>query len=209
MTEHASRLAKLHVAELTVDQHRLYESIRGARTTEPQVFSLVDSAGRLEGPFNAMLLQPHVGSALQALGAAIRFGGALSDRAREISILIVAAVWTSEFEQYAHEAVGRAVGLSEDELSALRTFALDEFTDRGERMVAEVTIQLAREGDLSDGTYESAVRTLGTAAVFELTTLVGYYATIALQLRVFRVSRPCEQDLLDSRPLGDHDTVSE
>jgi 4-carboxymuconolactone decarboxylase len=31
---------------------------------------------------------------------------------------------------------------------------------------------------------------VGTAGLFELLTLVGYYATLALQLRVFRVPAP-------------------
>jgi len=35
-----------------------------------------------------------------------------------------------------------------------------------------------------------AVGQAGAAGVFELLTLVGYYATLALQLRVFRVPAP-------------------
>ena len=53
-------------------------------------------------------------------------------------------------------------------------------------MVAVVLALLAR-ADLDDEEYADAVAALGERAVFELTTLVGYYATLALQLRVFRV----------------------
>jgi 4-carboxymuconolactone decarboxylase len=49
---------------------------------------------------------------------------------------------------------------------------------------------LVQDGDLDDGQYAEAVAALGEAGVFELTTLVGYYATLALQLRVFRVGGP-------------------
>ncbi|HJY60698.1 MAG TPA: hypothetical protein VJ418_30330, partial [Streptosporangiaceae bacterium] len=35
-----------------------------------------------------------------------------------------------------------------------------------------------------------AVGQIGAAGMFELLTLVGYYATLALQLRVFRVPAP-------------------
>ena len=41
--------------------------------------------------------------------------------------------------------------------------------------------------DLDDEQYDTAVTVLGERAVFELSTLVGYYATLALQMRVFRV----------------------
>ena len=43
------------------------------------------------------------------------------------------------------------------------------------------------DGDLDDERWAEASASLGAAVVFELTTLVGYYATLALQLRVFRV----------------------
>ena len=43
------------------------------------------------------------------------------------------------------------------------------------------------DGDLDDARWAEASTALGDAVVFELTTLVGYYSTLALQLRVFRV----------------------
>jgi 4-carboxymuconolactone decarboxylase len=42
-------------------------------------------------------------------------------------------------------------------------------------------------GDVDDPTWSACVPPLDAAAVFELTTLVGYYSTLALQMRVFRV----------------------
>ncbi|UUT36158.1 hypothetical protein [Microbacterium elymi] len=54
-----------------------------------------------------------------------------------------------------------------------------------EAMVVAATTQLLH-GDLDDTTWDDASRALGAAVVFELTTLVGYYSTLALQLRVFR-----------------------
>jgi 4-carboxymuconolactone decarboxylase len=41
--------------------------------------------------------------------------------------------------------------------------------------------------DLDDAQYAVAVAALGERALVELSTLVGYYATLALQLRIFRV----------------------
>jgi 4-carboxymuconolactone decarboxylase len=42
------------------------------------------------------------------------------------------------------------------------------------------------EGDVDDPAWSEFAHTAGLRAVFELATLVGYYATLALQLRVFR-----------------------
>jgi 4-carboxymuconolactone decarboxylase len=185
------RLAKFAPEDLDDEQRELYRAIaEGPRAQGRQRFSLADETGALEGPFNAMLLSPAVGQALQALGASVRYGGQLSDRAREIAILTVAQVWDSAFERYAHEGVARSKGVSDAELADLRAGAVDAFTDPTELAVARTTLALAARGDLDDEEYEYAVQALGTRVLFELTTLVGYYATLALQLRVFRVSLP-------------------
>jgi 4-carboxymuconolactone decarboxylase len=174
-------------SRLEGDALALYEKITtGPRAMGPQHFPLTRPDGSLTGPFDAFLLNPQLGEALQALGAAIRYDGALPPRAREIAILTVAAAWDSAFEQDAHESVGRSVGLAGDELSALRERRLPELDDPVERVCAQVALALT-EGDVDDDLWKDAVRTLGEAAIFELTTLVGYYATLALQLRVFRV----------------------
>jgi 4-carboxymuconolactone decarboxylase len=187
-----ARIPKLKPAELDDQQRTLYDAIAGGRRAQgPQLFRLADADGCLEGPFNAFLLQPRLGSALQALGAAVRYETALDDRCREIAILVVAAHWRSDFEQYAHEAVARSAGLTDPELTAIRTGQDDILTGR-EAVVARTAAALAARGDLDDTEYREAADHLGPDGLFELLTLVGYYATLALQLRVFRVPAPDE-----------------
>jgi 4-carboxymuconolactone decarboxylase len=199
-----ARIPKLPPAELDDEQRALYDAIAGGRRAQgPQLFRLSDADGCLEGPFNAFLFQPRLGSALQALGAAVRYETALDDRSREIAILVVAAHWRSGFERYAHEAVGRAVGLTDAELAAIRDGRLGPPAESGppaqpgaftgrEAVVARAAAALAARGDLDDSEYREAAAELGADGLFELLTLVGYYATLALQLRVFRVPSPEE-----------------
>src|SRR5581483_3243700 len=105
----APRIPKLAPSDLDAGQRALYDAIAGGRRAQgPQRFRLTDADGRLEGPFNAFLLQPRLGSALQALGAAVRYETGLDDRCREIAILVVAAHWRCAFEWYAHEPAARA-----------------------------------------------------------------------------------------------------
>ena len=184
------RIPRLEPSALDDDQRSLYDAIAGGRRAQgPQLFRLADSQGRLEGPFNAFLLQPRLGSALQALGSSVRYDTGLDDRCREIAILVVAAHWRSAFEWYAHEAVGRSVGLDEAELAAVREGRHEALPGR-EAVVARTVAALVGRGDLDDAEYREAVGQIGTAGMFELLTLVGYYATLALQLRVFRVPAP-------------------
>jgi 4-carboxymuconolactone decarboxylase len=185
-----SRIPKLEPSALDDDQRLLYDAIAGGRRAQgPQLFRLADPRGRLEGPFNAFLLQPRLGSALQALGSAVRYDTGLDDRCREIAILVVAAHWRSAFEWYAHEAVARSAGLDDAELAAVRDGHYAALAGH-ESVVARTVAALVTRGDLDDAEYREAVDHVGTAGVFELLTLVGYYATLALQLRVFRIPAP-------------------
>ena len=180
------RMPPLQPDTLGEAQRALYDELTGGpRARGRQYFPLATSDGTLRGPFDAFLRSPSIGGALQRLGSAIRFESRLSDRAREIAILLVAARWRSDFERESHEAVGRGVGLTDAELRSLGSEEVTAF-EGTEGLVASVTVALL-DGDLDDALWATAVAELGDAAVFELTTLVGYYATLALQLRVFRI----------------------
>ncbi|HKT01359.1 MAG TPA: carboxymuconolactone decarboxylase family protein [Rugosimonospora sp.] len=189
------RLPPLAPAGLDTEQRELYDAIAGGpRSQGRQGFPLIGADGALTGPFNAMLLRPRLGAALQALGAAVRYQTRLDGRSREIAILVVASLADSAFERYAHEAVGRQAGLTETDLAAIRDGRYGELNGGYERTVARTVATLVRVGDLDDGQYADAVRQLGIETVFELLTLVGYYLTLALQLRVFRVAVPAPAD---------------
>lgn len=180
------RIPRFTPDSLSDEQRALYDSIAsGPRAQGKQHFALTADDGSLNGPFNAFLISPTVGNALQGVGAAIRYGTELTDRARELGILLVAARWNSAFEQHAHEPIARSLGMSDDELSALRNEDLSVL--EGDELEVGRAVVALLDGDLDDAQYAAAVDALGTEAVFELTSLVGYYSTLALQLRVFRV----------------------
>ncbi len=185
------RLAVLSSEEMTPEQVGLYREILGGpRGQGPRAVLLSSGAGDLAGPFNAMLYAPEVGHALQELGAAIRFRTGLSPRIREMAILVVAQEWDSGYERSSHEPIGREAGLTEPEIEALRAGADPGFTDEQERIAYDVVrslVGIEAPADLDDAQYAAAVAALGERALVELSALVGYYATLALQLRIFRV----------------------
>jgi 4-carboxymuconolactone decarboxylase len=182
------RLAVLSSDTMTPEQVGLYRDIlSGPRGQGPRAILLDTGAGGLAGPFNTMLYAPEVGHALQELGAAIRFRTRLSSRVREMAILVVAQAWNSDYERSSHELIGRDAGLTDPEIEALRAGADPGFTDHQEQVAYQVVRALTGPGDLDDQQYDQAVATLGERSLVELSTLVGYYATLALQLRIFRV----------------------
>lgn len=56
------------------------------------------------------------------------------------------------------------------------------------REAACLTVAMAMvAGDIDDEIWDECLPPLDQATVFELSTVVGYYATLALQMRIFRV----------------------
>jgi 4-carboxymuconolactone decarboxylase len=100
----------------------------------------------------------------------------------------VAAHQQSEFERSAHEAIGRSAGLTDDEMATIAAKGLLTLSDPVEACVFKVSRALLEDGDLNDGAYAEAVKILGEAGLIELSTVIGYYSLVALQLRIFRVA---------------------
>jgi len=179
------RLAHLAPADQSAAQRDLYAQIAGGpRAQGPQHFALTRPDGSLTGPFNVMLHAPGVGEAVQALGAAIRFGSELTARVRELAILIVATQAGCRYEWDAHAAIGRAIGLSDAELAALAAGKIPADLSDDERE-AVVFAQAAARGEVAPPCAHLSAQTQ-----VELCTLVGYYGLLALYLRVFDADEP-------------------
>lgn len=182
MTPRQPRLAP---AELSPAQRLLYDAIvSGPR--QGGAFSLTDEADALVGPFGGFLISPAVGDALQQVGAAVRYRTSLTDRLRELAILAVAHHHSSSFERHAHEAVGRKAGLSEEVLADMATGRGPVLSDPVENAGLRFTRALL-SGDVTDEEWADLVPVLTLPVAYELIVLVGYYSTLALQMRVLRV----------------------
>lgn len=186
VTHRHGRLTWPKPEELEPDARAVHDAISGGpRSSGPRLFALATDDGRLEGPFNSMLTAPEVGLALQELGTAIRYRSSLTDRCREIAILLVAAHARSDYEWYAHEAVGIHVGLSSAELEALKqgkeatTFAVEESA------VAKITSMLLTGEPIEEGALAGVENVLGEQMITEVVILVGYYHTLNLLMRTW------------------------
>jgi alkylhydroperoxidase/carboxymuconolactone decarboxylase family protein YurZ len=171
-------------------QSALYEKITGGPRSNNPALSITDSSGRLEGPFNAMLLNPVVGDAVQQLGAAIRFHTGFTDREREIAILTLAVIQRSAFEFYAHSRIALKTGVSQQEINALERGKSPSTFSAEESLIRTTILQLSEDRDLDDLSQEHFVGVFGDQRLGELLTLVSYYELLALSLRVWRTPLP-------------------
>lgn len=184
------RLASLTPDELTEAQRVVYDGITGGdRLKGTQHFPVVAQDGSLTGPFGIMLHAPGVGDVLQQLGAAIRYRTGLSARVREIGILLVGSSMRSEYEWWAHERVARALGFSDAELEQLSRGVFCS-SDPTEQAAADLTLALLGGGPVGQAEYERYADVLGAESIIELTTLVGYYRTLAQLMAVFDTEIP-------------------
>ncbi len=188
-------MPRLRPEQLTPDQRRLYDEMTGGpRNNGRRSFPLTDGDGVLTGPFNAMLASPVVGTALQRLGAAIRYQTELPDQVRELVILMVSAHLGSEYEWYVHEPIARNSGLSDEVITAIKDGLRPPFADTAQQAAHDLTIAVLRSEDIPNPQFAAAVEALGTQGVFEISTIVGYYWLLAAQLRLFQVGPPPAQE---------------
>jgi 4-carboxymuconolactone decarboxylase len=185
------RLDLIAPADLDDAQRALYDAITGGpRASQTGTVPITDESGRLVGPFAVMLLTPGVGTAVQQVGATIRFGTALTGRERELGILAVAGELHSDFERLAHEPAARTLGLTQPQVNEVLSGRVPDGLSEEEALVCRLAAIMAADRALGDEDYAVGQTVLGRERLAELTWLVGYYSALALALAVFRPVLP-------------------
>ena len=180
------RLTPLRPEAMSDEQRALYDAVLGGKRGP----GMRNEDGTLKGPFNAMLLNPHVGDRVQRLGEALRFDISLPRNVIEVATLVVGSHWRAQFEWWAHDRLARQAGVSEAVIAAIKNGERPEFSDDDEAGAYEVASELYRTQRLSDDSYAKAVQRFGEPGLFELVALVGYYSLVSLLLNGFDVPLP-------------------
>jgi len=146
--------------------------------------------GSVRGPFAKLIVNPAVADSVQSMGAMLRFDGSLSDRQRELAILVTARHWTAQYEWYAHAKIATEAGIPDNVLSAISQRRRPSFVNAEESVVYEFANELLEKQNVGDEIYDWAVELLGEPGVVELIALVGYYGIISMVLNVSQVALP-------------------
>jgi 4-carboxymuconolactone decarboxylase len=153
-------------------------------------FATTAPDGRLIGPSNPALLSPAVTTSMLDLSVAERTHTSLTDRVREIVILAVGAVWQADYEVYAHVALARTAGLSEQ---AARMIAAgeepDELSER-EATAQRLTSQLSTIHRVDDTLYRQAEDAFGAQGLVDIAFLIGIYQSVCAVLTLFSIPAP-------------------
>jgi 4-carboxymuconolactone decarboxylase len=168
------RYTEIPYDEMTPEQQDAYHKMLEAR-------------GRLPGPNKIYIHNPKLANVMGPLGAHFRTGYSLSEREREIAVVIICARHHSAYPTNAHERAAKNAGLPADKVEAMLSGLPTSFSDVREQVVYEMAVCLSSARWVSKGLYDRAVEALGHVGITDVITLIGFYATVSMTLAFYDV----------------------
>lgn len=186
------RLPLLKPEDLSPDQASLYDLIMKQFVAGLNVGNLQSntSDGRLIGPYNPLLYSPEMSSAFIAFQLAEAKSTSLEARVRQVVILAVGAVWKAPYEIYAHAAVARKLGFSEEEISKLSAGESPESLSNAERIAHQYATQLTTSHWIDDDLFAVAKKIFGLKGLVDMAELIGAYHLVSVILNSFAIPAP-------------------
>ena len=170
------RYAELPVDQMTPEQREGYK------------FLVEGPRGRLPGPYKVWVHNPKLVHAAAPLGQHFTPGqSSLTEREREIAVIVITSKWSSAYPTAAHEKRGLEVGLPAAAVEAMIAGRPASFSDPREQAVYEVATTLAGGRLVSQGLYDRAVATLGHERLTDVIVLMGYYTAVSLTMNFYAV----------------------
>lgn len=170
-----SRYHALQRVELSPEQQVVFDAIGAPR------------GGVVPAPFHLLLESPELASLTQALGAFCRYRTGFPPKLSELLVLITASYWKCDFEFKVHSREAAKAGISESVIEALRVGSLPEFEDSESRLLYDFASGFFTTRDVPDALFDKAVAQFGRRRVVELAGVLGYYSSLAILMRIFRV----------------------
>lgn len=170
------RLPDIDPAQLDADQRRAYDAIASG------------PRGGVRGPLAVWVRRPELADKAQALGRYARYDSSLSTALTELAVLIVARIWSSEYEWRAHKKIALEAGVDAAVIEDIRCHRTPRFGSDEERVVYDVAMMLHRERFLPQSLYDRALEALGLARTIDLVAVLGYFTLISMTINVFEVS---------------------
>jgi len=140
----------------------------------------------MSGPFAIWMEAPEYGALVQALGGFVRYQTSVPPRLSEFAILCTARHWRAHYEWVAHAPIAAAAGVKAATIRAVQAGRRPEGAPADELGVYDFVKELYQHRRVRDATYKKLSKILGSRGMVELIGILGYYATVAMTLDVFR-----------------------
>jgi alkylhydroperoxidase family enzyme len=145
--------------------------------------------------FRMIMHSPGLAPNFLTLASDVLQHNSLSARRRELVILRVGFRYRCTYELHHHLIIGRAIGLSADDISAAESGSMENLGEQ-EGMLLRLTDLLLTNHTLSGAERADALNTLTVNQLADLTITVGFYQLVCNFLNTFGVEpeRPAECD---------------
>ncbi len=184
------RLPPIAPADLTAEQRPLYDDMAAGIAAGFRGFVTKRDDGALLGPWNPWLHEPKIGGAIWNLTKALSAESTLPDPCRQIAILVTGAHFHAGYEIYAHTAVARKDGLSDETIATIVAGQRPADLTREQAIAYDTAAALVAGGALPALNHTLATKAFGAHGLAEFVYLVGLYCMVSVTLNGFDVPVP-------------------
>ena len=184
------RLALVPPSKLTSEQLPLYEDMKAGISAKYSAFTTMRDDGTILGPWSAWLHEPKLGTAIWSVTKAMTRFRHLPEVSRQIVILVVGTRFRAAYEIYAHSAVARSAGVTEDQIATITAGKRPADLSEEAQVAYDVAADLLNGGVLAEAAYQRAIGLFGQLGVEELIYLVGHYCFVSMTLNGFDIPAP-------------------
>ena len=132
--------------------------------------------GGVRGPFRLWLRSPELCEKVEALGAYCRFGSVLDPRLREISLLIAARHFDTQYSWNAHVDKAADAGIARESLDAIAEKRVPWFAKSDEEAAYLFGTEILRDHFVSEATFKRALAELGEQGIIDLIGSLGNFS---------------------------------
>src|SRR5271170_2902772 len=165
------RLRQVSKAEATPEVRELYQQFFGDRDPVAEPGTATGTPGDYWTTF--ALVPDLLFQARNSLMALMQPGRKLPAKLRELAIVRTGIVGESKFEYSQHLKVARMVGVSEDKLAAIKSWATSDKFNDVERAVMQSTDEIVGRNLVEDETFAALKSHLADEQIFELFYVIG------------------------------------
>jgi len=155
--------------------------------------ALLESVRRPDGSvlniFRTMAHHPDLARRWMVFANHVLGKSTLSPRVRELAILRIGWRCGSEYEFGQHILIGRAAGISDDEIGRLQLEEIDDAWAPAEAAVLQATDELHAEQVVSDATWTALSTHYSVEQCMDVVFAVGQYTLVSMALKTFGVRR--------------------
>jgi 4-carboxymuconolactone decarboxylase len=146
--------------------------------------------GRIYGPFLVLMHNPGLASAVQKMGAYVRWGSTVPERLKELAIMCIGRYWGAHVEFATHSVMAVKAGLDPATVAALEAGTRPDFKNDDEATIYDFCMTLLEKKGVDDALYAKTLELLGERGLIDLMSCYTHYCTVSMTLNTFQVPAP-------------------